>query len=144
MPEYYRVGKLVNTHGVRGEMRVIVTTDFPDERFVVGQQLYIDDAAKTPVVINSVRQHKGFTLVTFENYTDINQVLPFKTHDLLVADEDLQPLDDGEYYYRDLIGLTVIDQDNQVLGKVSEILSPGANDVWVIPRKGKSDILLPF
>lgn len=91
-----------------------------------------------------MREHKGLTLLTFKDYTDINQVLPFKGKKLQVTETALQPLDEGSYYYKDIIGLTVIDEQGQTLGKVNEILSPGPNDVWVIPRSGKSDILLPF
>ncbi|KRM72782.1 ribosome maturation factor RimM [Lacticaseibacillus brantae] len=144
MPEYYHVGKIVNTHGIRGEVRVLVTTDFPEERFAVGKQLVVLTNPATTVTVKSVREHKGLTMLTFDGYDDINAVLPFKGQELAVTDAQLHPLDEGEYYYRDIIGLTVIDQNNVELGRVSEILSPGPNDVWVIPRKGKSDILLPF
>lgn len=144
MTELYHVGKIVNTHGIKGEVKVVPITDFPEERFKVGNKLTVEGATNVEVTITSVRVHKGLTMLTFEGYTDINQVLPFKGHDLSVADADLQELEEGEYYYKDLIGLTVIDQDDQTLGTVSEILAPGANDVWVIPRPGKKDILLPF
>ncbi|QVI33581.1 ribosome maturation factor RimM [Lacticaseibacillus chiayiensis] len=144
MPEYYDIGTIVNTHGIRGEVRVLVTTDFPKQRFQVGKIVYVATSPKTALTIQSVREHKGLTMLTFKGYTDINQVLPFKGKKLQVTDAALQPLDAGSYYYKDIIGLTVIDEHGQTLGQVSEILSPGPNDVWVIPRIGKSEILLPF
>ena len=144
MPDYYDIGTIVNTHGIRGEVRVLVTTDFPADRFKVGNTVYVATSPKTALTIQSVREHKGLTLLTFKDYTDINQVLPFKGKRLQVTETALQPLDEGSYYYKDIIGLTVIDEQGQTLGKVNEILSPGPNDVWVIPRSGKSDILLPF
>lgn len=144
MPELYHVGNIVNTHGIRGEVRVIATTDFPEERFAPGSHLVIDTMPQTPVVVAASRKHKGFTLLRFVDYDDINQVEVFKGHTLNVTEAEQHPLDDGSYYYRDLIGLHVIDQHDQELGVVSEILSPGANDVWVIPRPGKTDVLLPF
>ncbi|MFD1484375.1 ribosome maturation factor RimM [Lacticaseibacillus baoqingensis] len=144
MPELYHVGNIVNTHGIRGEVRVIATTDFPEKRFAPGSQLVIDTTPVTPVVVAASRKHKDFILVRFEGYDDINQVETFKGHTLNVTQAQQQPLEDGSYYYRDLIGLHVIDQHDHELGVVTEILSPGANDVWVIPRPGKSDVLLPF
>ncbi|KRL53175.1 ribosome maturation factor RimM [Lacticaseibacillus manihotivorans] len=144
MPELYHVGNIVNTHGIRGEVRVIATTDFPEERFAKDAKLVIDTTPQTNVTVESSRKHKGFTLVKFVGMDNINDVEHFKGHSLNVTKAEQQALDDGEYYYRDIIGLTVIDQHDQKLGVVSEILSPGANDVWVIPRPGKSDVLLPF
>lgn len=144
MPELYHVGNIVNTHGIRGEVRVIVTTDFPEERFATGAKLIIDTTPNTPVVVAASRKHKGFTLLRFEGMDNINDVERFKGHTLNVTEAEQQPLEDGSYYYRDLIGLHVIDQDGAELGVVSEILSPGANDVWVIPRANKPDVLLPF
>ncbi len=62
-----------------------------------------------------------------------------------VADADLQDLYDDEYYYHDIVGLTVINnEDNSELGSVKEILQLPANDVWVVGSKGKDDLYLPF
>ncbi|WP_461213160.1 ribosome maturation factor RimM [Lacticaseibacillus sp. GG6-2] len=144
MPTLYHVGNIVNTHGIKGELRVIATTDFPKQRFAPGAKLVIDTTPPTNVTVASSRKHKGFILVTLTGYADINQVEAFKGHTLNVTEAEQQALTEGEYYYRDIIGLHVIDQNDTELGVVSEILSPGANDVWVIPRSGKSDVLLPF
>lgn len=141
--KYYNVGKIVNTHGIRGEVKVVVITDFPEERFKVGNQLFIDQQPPLKVKINSVRQHKGFILLTFDGFTNINQVEQFKGQQLMVSEEDIHPLDDGQYYYHEIIGLTVITDDGRELGKIKEILSPGANDVWVVKRPKQSDLLLP-
>ena len=61
----------------------------------------------------------------------------------MVSAEDQQPLEDGQYYYHQIIGLNVETMDGQQLGKIKEILSPGANDVWVVERPDKNDLLLP-
>lgn len=141
----YLVGKIVNTHGLRGEVRVIATTDFAAERFAAGSKLVVETNPPTPVTVASSRTHKGLTLVQFEGYADIDAVLPFKGQELTVAAEDQQPLHEPDsYYYHDIIGLTVIAVSDEKIGTVREILSPGPNDVWVITRPGKSDLLLPF
>lgn len=147
---YYNVGKIVNTHGIRGELRVVATTDFPEERFKKGSRLAVfkkadDQVPLQSVTLTSARQHKGFTLVTFDGYDDINAVLPFKGTVLKVEDVDLtdNELDDGEYYYHQIIGLTVVDVEGKNLGTIKEIMAPGANDVWVIERPDSTELLLP-
>ena len=63
--------------------------------------------------------------------------------ELRVSEEDQQPLEEGSYYYHQIIGLTVKTIDGRELGKIKEILSPGANDVWVVQRPHQADLLLP-
>lgn len=141
----YKVGKIVNTHGVRGEVKVIVTTDFADERFQPGQTLYIEQANQAPLAVEvaQARPHKGTMLVKFVGYDNINDVQFFRDAKLSVTEDQQGELEDGQYYYHQIIGLTVVDEDGQTLGKIKEILAPGANDVWVVQRPGQRDLLLP-
>ncbi|MCH3923016.1 ribosome maturation factor RimM [Limosilactobacillus sp.] len=143
--EFYNVGKIVNTHGIRGEVRVMATTDFVEERFAAGETLYLQQAAGEPLAltVESARPHKGFILVKFKDYDNINDVQGFRNRELLVSAEDQQPLEDGQYYYHQIIGLKVKTVEGRELGTIKEILSPGANDVWVVKRSGKQDLLLP-
>ena len=82
-------------------------------------------------------------MVKFAGYDNINDVEVFRNRELKVSEEDQQPLEDGSYYYHQIIGLTVKTVDGRELGTIKEILSPGANDVWVVQRPQKSDLLLP-
>ena len=147
MTEWFNVGKIVNTHGIRGEVRVISRTDFPDERYAVGSMLYVGadrNADKNQVIVEAHRRHKQFDLLKFENLDDMNAVLPLKGQTLYVTEEQLGELDEDEYYYHEIVGCEVFSDTGTFLGKVKEILSPGANDVWVVDRKGKKDLLLPY
>lgn len=142
--EFYNVGKIVNTHGIKGEVRVMPTTDFVTERFAKGQDLYLQQAGQPlKLTVETARQHKGFILVKFVGYDNINDVQGFRDHELMVSAADQQPLDDGQYYYHQIIGLDVKTTDDETIGTIKEILSPGANDVWVVQRPGKKDLLLP-
>ena len=142
--QYYNVGKIVNTHGIRGDVRVMPTTDFVAERFAKGQDLYLQQAGEPlKLTVESARQHKGFILVKFVGYDNINDVQSFRDHELMVTEDEQQPLEEGQYYYHQIIGLTVKTLEGRELGVIKEILSPGANDVWVVKRTGQSDLLLP-
>lgn len=147
MQKYYQVGKIVNTHGIGGELRIVASTDFVEERFQVGQKLAVEmpDGYQTVEIIQS-RQHKQFYLLKFAGYENINLAEVFKGHNLKVAASNRQDeLVENEFYYDQIIGLEVVEQaTGEVYGKISGILSPGANDVWVIKRRGKSDILIPY
>lgn len=147
MEKWFNVGKIVNTHGIRGEVRVISKTDFPEERYKVGNTLYLFlPKANTPIelTVKSHRSHKNFDLLTFEGLENINEVEKFRDGILKVPESQLGNLDEGEFYYHEIIGCLVATTKGEEIGKVSEILSPGANDVWVIKGKGGKEILIPY
>ncbi|MBB5172101.1 ribosome maturation factor RimM [Texcoconibacillus texcoconensis] len=138
------VGKIVNTHGVRGEVRVIANTDFPEKRFAPGTQLLTSDG-KTELTVASHRRHKQFDLLTFEGYEDLDSVESLKNETLFVRKEELHDLDEGEFYYFEVIGSQVVTVDGDVVGEVTSIMSPGANDVWVVKKQGSQDeLLIPY
>ena len=74
---------------------------------------------------------------------DINLVETLKQADLKIAEDQQDDLADGEYYYHQIVGLNVVDLDGNSIGKIKEIMESGANDVWVIQRSGKKDLLIP-
>lgn len=146
MTEYFNVGKIVNTHGIRGEVRVISQTDFPNERYQVGNTLVLfrENHAPLTLTIKTHRKHKNFDLLIFEGFPNINDVEPFRNGILKITEDQLTDLEEDEFYYHEIIGLTVLDETGQELGKIKEILSPGANDVWVVQRVKQKDALLPY
>ncbi|WP_139492892.1 ribosome maturation factor RimM [Brevibacillus dissolubilis] len=144
--KYYRVGKLVNTQGLRGEVRVVSTTDFPDERFQVGNELLLFHPTlpqPQTLTIASRRQHKEFELLTFKGYENINDIEKYKGGELKVSEDELLELEDDEFYIHQLIGCEVVTDEGEELGRITDVLQPGANDVWVVKGK-RGEILLPF
>ena len=127
---YFNVGKIVNTQGLQGEMRVLSVTDFTEERFKKGAELALfddkDQFVRT-VVIASHRKHKNFDIIKFKDMYHINDIEKYKGYSLKVAEENLNDLDDGEFYYHEIIGLEVYEGDN-LIGTI----------------KGKRDLLLPY
>ena len=148
MTKWFRVGKVVNTHGIRGEVRIISTTDFAEERYKIGNQVYLEHKELTELLqltITSHRKHKNFDLLMFKGYDNVNEVEFMKGGVLKISEEQLTPLEEGEFYYHEIVGCTVMTDEGASLGKVKEILSPGANDVWVIQQtNGGKDILIPY
>ncbi|MDO4679711.1 MAG: ribosome maturation factor RimM [Aerococcus sp.] len=147
MSEFYLVGKIVNTQGLKGEVRVMSQTDFPEERFKVGSQLTIFDRNRPveTVEVDRHRRQKQFEIVHFKGFDDINQVEPFKGMTLQVAEENRKDqLGQETYYYDDIIGLQVQDESGNKIGVIDSILSLGSNDVWVLKRSDNGkELLIP-
>ncbi|QHW30091.1 ribosome maturation factor RimM [Paenibacillus rhizovicinus] len=144
--QWLSVGKLVNTHGIRGEVKIFSQTDFPEERFAPNKVLTLmneENGQQLKVEVLSSREHKGMYIVKLKGYENINEVEKYKGWSLKVSKEDLVELDEGEYYQHQIIGCKVVTDEGAELGVITEILVPGANDVWVIqPPKGKQ-VLIP-
>jgi 16S rRNA processing protein RimM len=142
----FNVGKLVNSHGIRGEVKIIPTTDFPEERFAPKSELVLQQPNSNnsvSVTVERSRLHKNMYIIKFVQFDNINEVEKYKGWILKVSEEQLDELDEDEYYYHEIIGCKVVTDEGEDLGIIDEILSPGANDVWVVkPAKGKS-ILIP-
>ncbi|MFP7445098.1 ribosome maturation factor RimM [Bacillus infantis] len=147
MEKWFNVGKIVNTHGVRGEVRVVSRTDFPEERYKAGSHLFLFQAgSEEPVklTVKTHRQHKSFDLLTFEGLDSLNEAEKLKGAILKVSEDQLGQLEENEYYFHEILGCTVKTIDEEEIGEITEILTPGANDVWVVSKKGEKDILIPY
>lgn len=136
-----RVGVIVNTHALKGELKVKSFSDFDADRFAKGSKLLIEYRREIiEVVVKNARESKGFILVLFEGLEDINLVEKYKGCELFVLKEDLPELEEDEVYYHDLMGCDVYDEEGNHLGKVENVLETGANAVLRVNEK----ILIPF
>ena len=145
--QFYVVGKIINTHGIKGEIKVDAYTDFPEERFSVGNQLLVgakQDTLIRELTIETVRQQKQFYILKFKEFSSINDVLPFVNLNLWISRAQQHELDENVFYYHQIIGCMVETTEEESLGIVSNILETGANDVWVIEREGKPNLLIPY
>ncbi|MGN7470268.1 ribosome maturation factor RimM [Brevibacillus sp. SAFN-007a] len=144
--KFYRVGKLVNTHGLKGEVRVISTTDFPEQRFRKGNELFLFHPSLSEPLklkIATRRSHKDFEILSFEGYGHINDIEKYKGGELKIPEEALMELEADEFYIHQLIGCEVVTDEGEELGKIVDVMQPGANDVWVVKGR-RGEILLPF
>jgi 16S rRNA processing protein RimM len=143
---YLNVGKIVNTHGIRGEVRIWPQTDFPEIRFQKGNRLLLFPPGQTDAVtveVVSARPQKNMYILKLKGIDSMTEAEKVKGGELKVKEDDRVPLEDGEYYVRDIVGCTVITDEGETLGVIKDVLSPGANDVWVVKRPKGKDLLLP-
>ena len=141
----FTIGKIINTHGIKGEVKVKQITDFM-ERFNVGSVIYLIDTNEQiiPLEITSVRTQKDYLLIRFTGYDSINEVESFKGLMLKIKNEQLTPLNEHEFYFHEIIGCTVSDMSGTKIGVVDSILTPGANDVWVVKNDQHKEFLIPY
>ncbi|NOX61314.1 MAG: 16S rRNA processing protein RimM [Chloroflexi bacterium] len=137
---YIAVGRIVGPHGVRGEMRVEVYTDFP-ERFEPGAELWVEGESRSSQVV-SARPHKQFLLVKLDRFSTRTDVEPLRNRHLLIPRERAASLPEGEYYSDELEGLRVITTQGRELGVIQEVLWTGANEVYVVMGEF-GEILIP-
>ena len=138
--EFIEVAKIINVHGIKGTVKIYSLTSNID-RFNADCIFYIDK--KIPVTIKSVRElSSDLALLTFNEYDNINQVLEFKNKGLFIEESNLLELPEDEYYIYKLIGVDVYDQDNKFIGKIKNVLTTLANDVYDIDYNGK-DVYIP-
>lgn len=115
--ELIKIGKIVNTHGIKGELRLLSKFPYKDKVFINNMKIYIDK--KDIEVINTYRKHKNFDMITLKGYSNINEVLKYKGKNVYVNKEDII-LNDKEYLDEEIIGMTTIYKDN-IKGIVTDI-----------------------
>lgn len=144
MEQYFEIGKITGTHGIRGTMRVFPTTEDPS-RFERLKEIVVEIRGKRETFhIQKVAFHKQFVLLTVKEITDINVAELYKNGRILIPDAMAIPLGEDEYYNRDLYGLKVVTEEGEELGEITEIFPTGSNDVYVVKKDGKGkELLLP-
>ncbi len=137
------VGKIINTHGIKGEIKVLPLTDDP-ARFEDLEWVYLSyNNQLKKLYIQSVRYQRNNIIIKFKNINSIDEIEKYKNC-MLIIDRDMAvDLPENTYFIIDLIGVEVRLEDGEKLGKIIDVIETGSNDVYVIkPSKG-SDILIP-
>lgn len=122
-------------------MLLNVLTDFP-ERLKPGAKVYAGDSHEL-VEIRSRREHKGGLLISLKGIRTPEEAGKWTNQYLYVRSDDRPPLPEGEYYYHQLIGLQVVDEDGRVLGELVEVIGNPANDIYIVRPAQGAEILLP-
>lgn len=139
MKKYLEIGKVTGTRGLKGELRVEPWCDSPD--ILAGlKKIYINDRALN---ILSARVQKSMVIMTLEGINDIDEAEKLRNTIINIDRNDLK-LEKGQYFIQDLIGLKVIDVDNDNLyGKITDVLKTGANDVYQVTGENNKNYLVP-
>lgn len=143
MVERFRVGQIAGTHGLKGEVKVFPTTDEP-ERFRKLKTVYLTgNRDELQLTISHVAFSGKFVIVRFKEFSSIEEVERLRGRDVEIDRKDAIPLEEGEYYIPDLIGLTCYEEDGRVLGTLTDVLRTGANDVYEVTAEDGKEYLLP-
>ena len=141
--EFVSIGKIINTFGIKGELKIASYTDFENERFAKDTVVYVGEK-HIPFTVASLRSHKGFLLVQFKDHEDINLVEQYKNCLIYKSKDDIPPLPEGEYYFSDIRGLKVYVEDVCV-GKVID-MEEGTphNNMRIRKEEDGKEYLVPF
>jgi 16S rRNA processing protein RimM len=142
LSDYLAVGKVVNTHGVRGELKVMPMTSDPSRfdylLFVTAKY----EGKPKEFRVTGARFHKNMVLLKLQGIDTMDEAEKLKGQELWVQRKHARPLEEDEFFICDLIGMDVYEEDN-LLGTLTDVLETGSNDVYVVKREGKKDLLLP-
>ena len=137
------VGKIVNTHGLRGEVKVVPWTDYP-EVFEDIETVYIKKKTEYEKLdIAGLKYQKNNLIVRFSQLKDINEAEKYKNQVLYAERDALGELPEGVYYIADLIGLEVVKEDGEKVGVINDVFNTGSNDIYDVKREGKKNMLIP-
>lgn len=135
--QYLYIGKLVNTHGIKGEVRLISNFKYKNKIFIPGFRLYVGKEKKE-FLVESYRRHKQFDMIVFKGYYDINLVEQLKGSFVYINKSDLI-LGENEFLAVDLIGFNVIIND-KLIGTIKDVIETPANEVLVLDN----DAMIPY
>lgn len=137
------VGKIVNTHGLRGEVKVVPWTDYP-EVFEDIETVYVKKKSDYERLdIGGIKYQKNNLIIRFAQLKDINEAEKYKNKVLYAEREALGELPEGVYYIADLIGLDVVKEDGEKVGVIADVFNTGSNDIYEVKRDGQKNLLLP-
>lgn len=136
--EKIKVGKIVNAVGLKGEVKVYNYSD-SSEIYEITPEIYV---GKDLLQVENVRLQKNMVILKLEGIDDRNAAEAAKGREIFITEDDLPELEEGEFYIRDLIGMTVI-EEGVVLGKVTDVIQNTAQDVFEIERENGKQLLLP-
>lgn len=134
-----KIGKIVNTHGIKGELRLLSKFPYKEKVFIKDMPIYINKETKE--IINTYRKHKNFDMITLVGYTNINEVLKYKGKVVYVNSEDIN-LDKDTYLDEEIIGLDV-SYDNNIKGVVTNIERYDKISLLVV-NDNKKEYLIPY
>lgn len=143
MQEYFELGQIVNTFGVKGEVKVKPFTDNVEQFETLKSILVVKNKETVEMKILSAKFHKGMVLLMLEGVEDMNEAEKLKGCLIKIHRKDARQLEEGEYFIADIIGSDVYTDTGDYLGKVDDIYNSGAQDIYVVKDELGKQVLLP-
>ena len=137
--EKIKIGKIVNTVGLKGEVKVYNYSD-SIEIYETIESIYVEDRL---TVIENVRAQKNMVILKLEGADDRNAAEALRGKELYITEDDLPELPEGQYYVRDLIGMSVTEEDGNMLGHVTDVLQNTAQDIFEVESENGKKLLIP-
>ena len=137
--EKIKIGKIVNTVGLKGEVKVYNYSD-SIEIYETIESIYVEDRL---TVIENVRAQKNMVILKLEGADDRNAAEALRGKELYIPEDDLPELPEGQYYVRDLIGMSVTEEDGNLLGHVTDVLQNTAQDIFEVESENGKKLLIP-
>ncbi len=145
-PSFLIVAEVLRPHGVRGEIRVRILTDFP-ERLQPGKTVYLgrsaDQQQAASLTLARVRMQDDYGIFQLEGIDNRNDVEHWRGLFLMIPINEAVPLEEDEFYAYQLIGMTLLNENGHVIGEIRDIMETGANDVLVVNSSEYGEILIP-
>jgi len=141
--ELFRIGVITEPHGVKGEVKVFPTTSDPAHIKKLKEVILDTGKEKITLHLKSVKNAKQMLILGFEEFENRDDVLRLNKKELFVTRENAVKLNKDEYYISDLIGLKVINEENEDIGIIKDVLETGANDVYEITKTDNTMLYLP-
>ncbi|MDD6340383.1 MAG: ribosome maturation factor RimM [Butyrivibrio sp.] len=143
MDDLLRVGVITSTHGIAGAVKVYPTTDDVKRFKKLKRCILVNNKEHLELDIVEVKYFKNMVILRFKQFDNINQIEKYKNSELYVTRENAVALEEGEYFICDLIGLEVVDENNNKIGTISDVLQTSANDVYEIDNGNGKKYLFP-
>jgi len=143
MNDYFEIGKIVNTVGISGEIKIFPLTDDPKRFSLLDTISVMIDGRLLEIPIQSVRYHRNLVMMKLRGINDVVGADALRGGVIIIERDRALPLSENEYYLKDLVGMVVMTQDGEDLGLLTDVLFTGANDVYVVKKAHTRDLLIP-
>jgi len=143
MNDYFEIGKIVNTVGVAGELKIFPTTHDPKRFGLLDTVSIMLNGSLLEKTVTNVRYHRNLVMIKLEGINDMDSANALRGGTIVIDRADDPPLAENEYYFRDLVGIAVSTDDGEDLGVLRDVIFTGANDVYVVKKGDEKDLLIP-
>lgn len=143
MEERLRVGVITSPHGIQGEVKVFATTDEPEAFKRWKEVVLVKNKEEKVLDITGVKYFKQFVILRFKQVTNRDEAERLRQAELYIPRAAAAPCEENENFIVDLIGLSVVTDEGQELGKCTDVLQTGANDVYEVTMQDGKELLIP-